>query len=84
VHIDKVHSVTTIDRVAEDLEEDVELLHELSLGMDTEDGVIWPKEPRAARSWPLPMTASKRYSEPQRLQRLEDRARDTRCGLRRQ
>jgi hypothetical protein len=36
-----VHSVTTIDRVAADLGEDVELLHELTLGMDTEDGVIW-------------------------------------------
>ena len=41
MHVNKVHCVTTIDRVAEDLGEDVELLHELTLGMDTEDGVIW-------------------------------------------
>jgi hypothetical protein len=41
MHVNKVHSVTTIDRVAADLGEDVELLHELTLGMDTEDGVIW-------------------------------------------
>ena len=31
----------TIDRVAVDLGEDVDWLHELSIGMDTEDGVIW-------------------------------------------
>ncbi len=41
MHVNKVHSVTTIDRIADDLGEDVELLHELTLGMDTEDGVIW-------------------------------------------
>ena len=31
----------TIDRVAADLGEDVDWLHELSIGLDTEDGVIW-------------------------------------------
>ena len=31
----------TIDRVAADLGEDVDWLHEISLGLDTEDGVIW-------------------------------------------
>jgi hypothetical protein len=41
MHVNKVHSVTTIDRVADDLGEDLELLHELALAMDTEDGVIW-------------------------------------------
>ena len=41
MHVNKVHRVMTIDRVAADLGEDVEWLHELSLGLDTEDGVIW-------------------------------------------
>jgi hypothetical protein len=41
MHVNKVHRVMTIDRVAADLGEDVERLHELSLGLDTEDGVIW-------------------------------------------
>jgi hypothetical protein len=41
MHVNKVHRVMTIDRVAADLVEDVDWLHELSIGMDTEDGVIW-------------------------------------------
>ena len=39
--VNKVHRVMTIDRVAADLGEDVDWLHEISLGLDTEDGVIW-------------------------------------------
>ena len=39
--VNKVHRVMTIDRVAADLGEDVDWLHELSIGLDTEDGVIW-------------------------------------------
>ena len=31
----------TIDRVAADLGEDVDWLHEISLDLDPEDGVIW-------------------------------------------
>src|ERR1700759_4768172 len=41
MHVNKVHRVMTIDRVAADLGEDAERLHELSLGLDTEDRVIW-------------------------------------------
>jgi hypothetical protein len=37
----KVYSVTTIDQVAKDLSVDVDLLHDITLGMDREDGVIW-------------------------------------------
>lgn len=39
--VNKVHRVMTIDRVAADLGEDVDWLHEVSLGLDTEDGIIW-------------------------------------------
>ena len=41
MHVNKVHSVKTIDRVARELGESVDFLHEISDGMDTEDGVIW-------------------------------------------
>ena len=41
MHINKVHRVTTIDRVAADLGETVDKLYDVALGMDTEDGVIW-------------------------------------------
>jgi hypothetical protein len=41
MHVNKVHSVKTIDRVATELGESVDWLHEVSEEMDTEDGVIW-------------------------------------------
>jgi hypothetical protein len=41
MHVNKVHRVTTIDRVAADLGESVDWLHDVAMGMDTEDGVIW-------------------------------------------
>ena len=41
VHVNKVHSVTTINRVAEDLGESVDWLHDVANEMDVEDGVIW-------------------------------------------
>jgi hypothetical protein len=41
MHVNKVHSVKTIDRVAKELGESVDWLHEVSEEMDTEDGVIW-------------------------------------------
>ena len=41
MHVNKVHRVMTIDRVAADLGEDVDWLSELAVGLDTEDGVIW-------------------------------------------
>jgi hypothetical protein len=41
MHVNKVHRVTTIDRVAADLGESVDFLYDVALGLDTEDGVIW-------------------------------------------
>lgn len=41
MHVNKVHRVTTIDRVAADLGEEVDSLHDLAMEMDAEDGVIW-------------------------------------------
>ena len=41
MHVNKVHSVKTIDRVAKELGESVDWLHEVAEEMDTEDGVIW-------------------------------------------
>jgi hypothetical protein len=37
----KVHHVHTVGRVARDLGVDEDLIHELTLGLDPEDGVIW-------------------------------------------
>jgi hypothetical protein len=36
-----LHSVKTIDRVARELRESVDWLHDVAEEMDTEDGVIW-------------------------------------------
>ena len=41
MHVNKVHSVKTIDRVARELGESVDWLHEVAEEMDAEDGVIW-------------------------------------------
>ena len=41
MHVNKVSHVKTVDRVAKELGEDVDLLHEVALEMDVEDGVIW-------------------------------------------
>lgn len=37
----KVHHVYTVERVAKDLGISEELIHELTLGLEPEDGVIW-------------------------------------------
>ena len=37
----KVHHVGTVGRVARDLGVDEALIHELTLGLEPEDGVIW-------------------------------------------
>jgi hypothetical protein len=37
----KVHHVHTIGRVAKNLGVDEDLIHELTLGLEPEDGVIW-------------------------------------------
>jgi hypothetical protein len=41
MHVNKVHHVTTIDRVAADLGESEDWLFEVANEMDVEDGVIW-------------------------------------------
>jgi hypothetical protein len=41
VHINKVHHVTTIDRVANDLGESADWLHDIANEMEIEDGVMW-------------------------------------------
>ena len=41
MHVNKVSHVKTVDLVAKELGENVDLLHEVALDMDVEDGVIW-------------------------------------------
>ena len=41
MHVNKVHHVTTITRVAETLGEDEDWLHDVANEMDVEDVVIW-------------------------------------------
>jgi hypothetical protein len=41
MHVNKVHHVTTITRVAEQLGEDEDWLHDVANQMEIEDGVIW-------------------------------------------
>ena len=41
MHVNKVHHVTTINRVAEDLGEDEGWLRDVASEMEAEDGVIW-------------------------------------------
>jgi len=41
MHVNKVSHVTTISRVAEDLDESEDWLFEVATEMDVEDGVIW-------------------------------------------
>jgi hypothetical protein len=40
-HVNKVHHVTTINRVAEDLGVEEDWLSDVANGMEIEDGVIW-------------------------------------------
>jgi len=41
MHVNKVHHVTTINRLAKDLGEDEDWLSDVANEMDIEDGVIW-------------------------------------------
>lgn len=41
MHVNKVHHVTTITRVAEDLGEDEDWLRDIANEMNAEDGLIW-------------------------------------------
>ena len=41
MHVNKVHHVTTINRVAKELGEDEDWLSDVANEMEIEDGVIW-------------------------------------------
>ncbi len=41
MQLNKVHAVKTVDRVAVELGETVDRLHDLAIAMEPEDGVIW-------------------------------------------
>jgi hypothetical protein len=41
MHVNKVHHVTTINRVAKDLGENEDCLSDVADEMDVEDGIIW-------------------------------------------
>ena len=41
MHVNKVHHVTTIERVAKELGEDEDWLRDVANEMEIEDGVIW-------------------------------------------
>ena len=41
MHVNKVSRVTTIDRVARDLGEDVDFLFDVAIEMEPEDGLLW-------------------------------------------
>ena len=41
MHVNKVHHVTTLSRVAKDLGENEDWLFDVANEMDVEDGVIW-------------------------------------------
>ena len=41
MQLNKVYAVKTVDRVAKELGETVDRLHDLAIGMEPEDGVIW-------------------------------------------
>jgi len=41
MQLNKVHAVKTVDRVATELGQTVDRLHDLAIGMEPEDGVIW-------------------------------------------
>ncbi|WP_348631657.1 hypothetical protein [Mesorhizobium sp. M6A.T.Cr.TU.014.01.1.1] len=57
----KVHHVYTVGRVASDLGVSEALIHELTLGLEPEDGVIWVYGTNETTgSWPSPMKASRR------------------------
>jgi hypothetical protein len=62
MHVNKVHRVTTIDRVAADLGESVDWLHDVAMGMDAEDGVIWSMDQATTRLWRSLTSASRRWS----------------------
>jgi hypothetical protein len=59
MHINKVHRVTTITRVAEQLGEDEDWLRDVANEMDTEDGLIWSMASEKTGSWRSPTSESR-------------------------
>ncbi|HEV2501797.1 MAG TPA: hypothetical protein VGV39_01895 [Mesorhizobium sp.] len=45
MQVNKVHSVCTLALVAKDLGEDVDLLADIAIDMEPEDGLIWVYDP---------------------------------------
>lgn len=41
MQLNKVYAVKTVDRVAAELSETVDRIHDLAIGMEPEDGIIW-------------------------------------------
>jgi len=41
MQLNKIHAIKTVGRVAAELGETVDRLHDLARGMEPEDGVIW-------------------------------------------
>lgn len=41
MQLNKVYAVKTVDRVAAELGETVDRLHDLAISMEPEDGIIW-------------------------------------------
>jgi len=59
----KVHHVHTVGRVARDLGVDEDLIHELTLGLEPEDGIIWVYGVETTTGpWPSPMKASRKFN----------------------
>ncbi len=62
MHINKVASVMTVDRVAAQLGESVDFLYDVANEMDPEDGVIWVYGAGDTKFSPSPTSASKTSS----------------------
>ena len=57
MHVNKVSRVRTIDRVANDLGEDVDFLYDIAIEMEPEI-LVWYRASATKASWPSPTTAS--------------------------
>ncbi|WP_347310452.1 hypothetical protein [Defluviimonas sp. SAOS-178_SWC] len=59
MQLNKAHAVKTVDRVAAELGETVDRLHNLAIGMEPADGAIWVHCSTRSKSSPSPSSASK-------------------------
>ena len=41
MQLNKIHAIKTVDHVAAELGETVDRLHDLAIGIEPEDGIIW-------------------------------------------